>query len=123
MIYRVEEAIDKGIKAFILKRRIILPFKCHVLKITIGGETFSDTKPPNDRHIIVEQDPINTSIYFLDVSSLRELRSKHPTVYAIVADYDSNLADPQTHIPIAIEITEGHEAPIRKLKPSELYIE
>ncbi len=118
MLYRVREAISRQIPAYAFRRRVILPFKCHVLKITVGNQTYTDFQPPYDKDIAIEQAPLNTIVTFMHLDSLREV----DRIVMVVADYDANLADPNTHIPIVLRLGEGHQVPVEYLSKDELYI-
>lgn len=120
----IERAIKEGRRAFVHGRRIILPFRCYVLKVTIGKETYNDFYPPNDKEIAIEHTPQNTILYFLRYTDLAgELSERERHIKLIVADENADLTDPSTHKKIYIDVGGGHQAPIGFLSEDELFIE
>ncbi len=105
---RIREAILAGKKAYVLGSQLILPFRCHVYKITLEHETFHRL----DQEFVFRNTPRNTVIFFRRGSWRDHVSPNHPHAIFLAADWDVDLTNPQNHILFLVKIYPGREAPL-----------
>ncbi len=115
----IKQAILSGKNAFVLGPQLILPFRCHVLKITIDRETFTNIY---EKFKFVET-PQNTLIV------LRKGVWFDPSIHSsidvtiVACDWGVDLTDPSTHEIFKVHIGPTHTAKLELLSQDQLYIE
>ena len=117
----INDALKENRKGFYIGHRLILPFKCQILKIIFHNEIF--TELVGGKHIKLNQDPKNTSVYIRTAGKLTNFMNTYEVVKMIVAEMDADLTDPSTHIKIICEIKENHEVNIHLPSEDMLFIE
>ncbi len=117
----IKQSLASDSKGFYIGHRLILPFRCQVLKIIVDGHIF--TEMVGSDHIKLQQDSKNTSIYFRYTGKLDNHVGTYKVVKLIVAEWESDLCDMGTHIKLVCEIGEKHEVTIHEPNDDMLFIE
>ncbi|MCB0832395.1 MAG: hypothetical protein KDC45_02925 [Bacteroidetes bacterium] len=80
----VKSCLESGKKALTFGNRLILPFHCRFISITVGLGMSTLSEPDiyhdfssDDRDLIVEVDDLYTSVYFLTKNNLRKEFGQH----------------------------------------------
>ncbi len=121
MARTVQEALEKKLTGFHIGQRLILPFRCQLIKLIAKNEIYTEFVGGED--IKISQDPQNTSIYFRNMGRLRNFLGDYGLIKMVVAEWDADLTDPRTHIKIVVELEEHHIARIYEPDNDILFIE
>ncbi|MCH8902945.1 MAG: hypothetical protein IIA45_03405 [Bacteroidetes bacterium] len=121
MAMTIKEALESGKQGFHIGRRLILPFKCQLIKIIVEREIYTELIGSKD--VKINQDPQNTSIYFRAIGDLDKVIGSFEVIKLIVAEEGAELTDITTHIKLVCEIAEGHEVNIHVPSDDMLFIE
>lgn len=117
----IKTALAKGKNGFYIGHRLVLPFKCQIIKIIFEGEIY--TELVGGKHLKLHQDPMNTSIYIQSSGRLSNYVDSYKTIKIVVCEMDADICDLDTHIKIICEIKEGHKVLIHKPSDDMLFIE
>lgn len=115
----IREAIIQGKHAFVLGSQLILPFRCYVLKITVGHETYTDLY----QKVKILSMPRNTILVLRGKAWQDEVPESTPYVILVVAEEDTDLSEKKNHWIVRIKIGPSHTAPVEFLPPDVLYVE
>lgn len=121
MALSVKEAIAQKKNGFYIGHRLILPFKCQILKVIVDSEIF--TELVGGKNLKLYQDPQNTSIYIRTIGKLNNYIDTYKSIKIIVAEWDADLTDINTHQKLVCEIQDGHEVLIGEPDEDLLFIE
>lgn len=121
MARTIQQALDEGKEGFHIGTRLILPFKCQIIKIIIESEIFTELIGSKD--IKLAQDIENTSIYFRSHGSLDKTIGKYEVVKIVASEWDADLSDVNTHIKLICEIGDTHVVKIHLPSEDMLFIE
>ena len=100
-------AINAKKSGYHIGQRLILPFRCQMVKMMVEGEII--TEFVGSKHIKLSQDPKNTSIYFRSSGNLDNFVDSYKVVKLIVSEWDADLTDMANHIKLICRIEENHE--------------
>lgn len=117
----IKQSLTNEYKGFYIGQRIILPFKCQIIKLIVKGEIITEMVGSSD--VKISQDPKNTSIYFRSVGKLSNFIGSYQAIKMIVCEWDDNLCDIDNHVKIICEIGENHEVEIHTPDDDMLFIE
>jgi hypothetical protein len=117
----VKEAIQKKQEGFHIGQRLVLPFRCQLIKMMAGGEIF--TEFIGSKHVKVSQDPKNTSVYFRTAGKLDNMVGTYKVVKMIVCEWDADITDLDNHIKIICEMEDGHAVNLHEPSEDMLFIE
>ncbi|NNC95372.1 MAG: hypothetical protein HKN92_07395 [Chitinophagales bacterium] len=121
MDIEVRTSLNEDKKGFYIGDRLILPFKCHIIKIIAGHNIFTEMVGSN--HIKISQEPHNTSIYFRSGGKLANYLNPEKTVKMVVCDLNKELTEIGNHIKLIIEIEENHKVTIHEPSDDMIFIE
>ena len=117
----INQALEEGKDGFHIGTRLILPFRCQIIKIIIESEIF--TEMVGSKNIKLSQDAQNTSIYFRSHGSLDKTIGKYEVIKIVVAELEADLSDVSNHIKIICEIGDTHVVKIHVPSEDMLFIE
>ncbi len=117
----IEAKLAEGTAGFYIGSRLILPFKCTIIKLIVDNHIFTEFVGSED--VKVSQEAKNTSIYFRESGRLRHFEGSYESIKLIVAGLDEDLCDRATHLKVICSIKENHEAPLRMAGREDLFIE
>lgn len=117
----VKQALEQKSEGYHIGHRIILPFRCQIIKIIVEGTIL--TEMVGSDQIKIQQDPKNTSIYIRSVSDLNNFVGSYKVVKMAVCEWDADLCNPDNHIKLICEIKEGHAIVIHEPSDDMLFIE
>ena len=118
---RIKEALAQNKQGFFIDHRIILPFKCNIIKIMVGGDVI--TEMVGGKEVKLHQENFNTSIYFRTIGKLENYVGTYKVIKLIVAEMDSDLTDMDQHIKLVCEFEEPHGVVIHEPDDDMLFIE
>ncbi|GEM_PF-1472748 len=113
MARTIRQALKEGKNGYHIGGRLILPFRCQLLKLVIKDEIH--TEFVGNEHVKISQDPQNTSIYFRETGRLVSFLGEYHPIKMIAAEWDADLTDPSTHIKLIVELEDFHIARIKPL--------
>ena len=73
----ITEAVKAKNSGFHIGQRLILPFRCQVIKLMVGGEIY--TEFVGSKHVKISQDPKNTSLSVAAVGARTNRSAMEPT--------------------------------------------
>ena len=117
----IKSALKVKKKGFHIGHRLVLPFRCQVLKLIVEAEIF--TELVGSKHIKLQQGPQNTSIYFRDIGKLSNFIGTYKVIKLIACEWDTDLSDMNNHIKLICEIKDNHQVDIHKPSDDRLFIE
>ncbi len=118
----IESKLNADEKGFYIGNRLILPFRCNLIKLIADNHIYTEFVGNED--VKVSQDTHNTSIYFRESGRLKRFDDdSYELVKLVVADLDVNLCDRSNHIKLICELGENHTVTVRKATREDLFIE
>lgn len=98
----ITNVVNSDSKGFYVGNRLILPFKCQLLKLIVDGHIYTEFVGNED--IKISQDPKNTSVYFREVGKLSHFEDTYKSIKMIVAGEDEDLTDHDKHLKLVCYI-------------------
>lgn len=117
----IKQALEQKKDGFYIGHRLILPFRCQLIKIIAEGEII--TEMVGGEEIKIQQDPKNTSIYFRSIGRLENFIQSYRVIKLIVCEWDSELCDINNHIKLICEVKDKHSVAIHLPSDDMLFIE
>ena len=117
----IKYALKNNRKGFHIGNRIILPFKCHLIKLIADSHIVTEFSGSDD--IKITQSPKNTSVYFTERGAIRSMIDKYKVVKLIACEEDSDLTTADNHIKLVCEIDSNHVVLIYEPNEDMLFIE
>lgn len=117
----IKDALAKNKDGYYIGNRMVLPFKCQIIKIMFDKETHHQMVG-NDE-IQLHQDPMNTSIYFPKISDLNRWVNTHYPIKLIVAEMDADLTHQDMHVKLVGDIEEDHILKVHPPDENVIWIE
>lgn len=121
MAKTIKEALNQEAEGFYIGTRLILPFKCQLLKLIIKGEIFTEMVGSDD--IKIHQDAQNTSVYFRSSGNLSSSIDSYRSIKMIAAEEDADISKPETHIKLICKVKDDHLVLIEEPDEDTLFIE
>ncbi len=122
MAYRtIKEALAEDKKGFHIGQRLILPFRCQLIKLIFDNEIHTEMVGNPD--IKLHQDPRNTSIYVTSRGRLSNFIGRYKYIKLIVCEWDDDLCDVTTHQKLICELHDNHEVDIAVPSEDTLFVE
>ncbi len=118
---KIKEAIGLKRNGFFIGHRLILPFRCQLIKIIVDREII--TEMVGGENIKIQQDPKNTSIYIRSIGNLSNYIDSYKVVKLIVCEWEDDLCDVENHIKLICEIEDNHKVSIHKPSDDMLFFE
>ncbi len=81
----IEEIISEKQNGLHYGNRIILPFKCHFLKVIFNDDIITDFSS-GAKGIFIREEEEFTDVYFHDYSNLKEELSKYENIKMVVVE-------------------------------------
>lgn len=119
--YTVKAAMAEQRKGYYIGQRLILPFKCQLVKIIFDGEIYTEMVGNED--IKLHQDPQNTSIYVTTKGRLSNYIGRYKFIKLIVCELEDDLCDIANHRKLMCSINDNHEVLIETPSDDMLFIE
>jgi len=116
----LQEIINSDKKGYYTGKRMILPFKCNIIKLIVDGHIFTEFVGSED--IKISQDFQNTSIYFREIGKLKQFEGSYSLIRIIIAPWEEDLTDKTQHIKLICKIVENHEVEIELPDQDVLFI-
>lgn len=117
----IKSALAQGKNGFHIGHRLILPFRCQIIKIIVDNAIY--TQMIGHKDIKLHQDPKNTSIYFTAKGQLANYIGSYEQIKLIVCEEDDDLCDLSSHMKIICTIEEHHKVNIETATSDTLFIE
>lgn len=117
----IHNALDNNLTAYYIGNRLILPFKCQLIKVIVESHIFTDMSGSDE--LKIEQGPRNTSIYIKNTGMLRSFFDTYKTIKMVCSEYDTDLTDAEKHVKLVCRIGEKHQATIETPGEDILFIE
>lgn len=121
MALTIQEALKDNRDGFYIGHRLILPFKCNVIKVIIENEIY--TELVGSDHIKISQDSQNTSLYMRSAGRLNNQVGTYNVIKLVVADLDADLTLIENHVKLICEINDKHSVAIHAPDDNILFIE
>ena len=117
----IKNALENKRKGFHIGNRIILPFKCQLIKIIADGDIVTEFSGSDD--VKINHSVKNTSIYFSEKGAIRSMIDTYKVVKVIACEEDSDISIPENHIKLVCEIDSDHVVLIYEPTEDMLFIE
>ncbi|MDB4835216.1 hypothetical protein OAH12_01390 [Cyclobacteriaceae bacterium] len=114
------EIVNSDKKGFYIGTRLILPFKCNLIKLIADSHIF--TEFVGNDHVKISQTNLNTSIYFRDTGKLSQFEGGYKCIKLIVTSEDEDLTVQDNHIKIICHILENREVELEVPGENDLFI-
>lgn len=106
----VNEALNNNSKGFYTGHRLVLPFRCQILKMMVQGEVI--TEFVGGDNVKIHQDPVNTSVYLRTRGSLNEMSEGYQLIKFLVCEWNADVCDRDNHIKIVCKTLANNEIEI-----------
>lgn len=113
--------VNSDKKGFYIGERMILPFKCNLIKLIVDNSIYYEFVGNDD--IKLSQEKFNTSIYFRSKGRLSTFEDSYEAIKLVVASEDVDLTDKSNHIKIVCYIKKKREVEISLPDDDILFIE
>lgn len=113
--------VNSDKKGFHIGTRMILPFKCNIIKLIADSNIF--TEFVGSEHVKVSQTNLNTSIYFRETGRLSKFSGGYKSIKLIVTSEDEDLTIIKNHVKIICHILDNHEVELEVPGEDDLFIE
>ncbi len=117
---QILDIINGEDRAYYTGNRIILPFKCQLLKVIADSRIYSDFAESDD--IKVVDSPKNTSMYLHETGRLFRFEGGHKLIKMVLAPFDADLCDRSQHIKMVCQIEDNHQVDLRLPGKDDLFI-
>ena len=117
----IVEIVKSDKKGFYIGSRMILPFKCNLIKLIADNHIF--TEFVGNDHLKIAQTAKNTSIYFRETGRLSKFEGGYKNIKLILASEESDLTDVSNHIKVICHILENREVTLSLPTENDLFIE
>lgn len=117
----IEKSIQENKKGFYIGTRMILPFKCQIIKIVVDNHIYTEFVGNND--IKISQDAQNTSLYFREAGRLHHFEGSYEKIKMVIADFDCDLCDRNNHKKVICKIEDNRYVSYRLATKEDLFIE
>lgn len=121
MAYTIKQALKENRNGFYIGHRLVLPFKCQILKIIFDNEIF--TELVGGKNLKLFQDPNNTSIYISSHGKLSNFMDRYKVVKLIICELEDDVCNVDTHTKLICEIKDNHQVAIHAPTDDMLFIE
>ncbi len=113
--------VDSDKKGFHIGERLILPFRCNLIKLIVDNKIYTEFVGNHD--VKLSQENRNTSIYFRSAGRLSSFEGSYELIKMVIASEDVDLTDRSTHIKIVCHILDDREVEISQPDDDILFIE
>lgn len=113
--------VNSDKKGFHIGERLILPFKCNLLKLIVDNKIYTEFVGNDD--VKISQEAHNTSIYFRSAGRLSSFEGSYELIKIVVASETVDLTDRKNHIKIVCHILDDREVEIELPGDDILFIE
>lgn len=113
--------VNSDKKGFHIGTRLILPFKCNIIKLIADSNIF--TEFVGSEHVKVSQTKLNTSIYFRDTGRLSKFSGGYKSVKLIITSEEEDLTVRENHLKIICHILENREVELEVPSENDIFIE
>ncbi len=118
----IEDTLKNNLTGLYYGNRILLPFKCWLLKLMIDDDIIMDFSP-GSKSIYFNETESFTEIYFKQFKSLKEAVTKYESIKMIVVEKDKDVFDFNNHYKLVVHLEEEHKLTIEKTDEDILFIE
>lgn len=119
---KIDEVLSEKIYGLYYGNRLILPFKCHFLKVIVDDEVITDFSRAS-KGIFIREEEDFTDVYFLDFKNLTDSITKYEAIKMVVVEKGENIFDIKNHKKIALYLEEKHKLKIESTDEDILFIE
>lgn len=117
----IKEGLNSQLKGFHIGNRLVLPFRCQLIKLIIDSDIVTEFVGGGD--VKVHQDPKNTSIYFRHQGKLKNYIDSYSAIKIIACDWNDDICDMKNHIKLICEVGDHHAVNIHEPNDDMLFIE
>jgi hypothetical protein len=103
----ITNVVNSESKGFYVGNRLILPFRCQLLKLIVDGHIYTEFVGNED--IKISQESKNTSLYFREIGKLSHFEDTYKSIKMIVSGEDEDLTDQKTHLKLVCYIHDNNE--------------
>jgi len=118
----IDEILKKKQNGLYYRRRIILPFNGHLVKVIIEDNILTDFSP-SSKHIYVKEDKGFMSIYFKEYKDLEEDITKYEAIKIVIVEDGKDMFNLKNHRKLALYLHGNHELKIESADDDMLFIE
>jgi len=118
----INEVLDNKLSGLYFNNRVLLPFSCHILKLSIENDLITDFSSCC-KGVYVAENPDFMEIYFHDYKDLAEVVTKYKSIKMIVVEKGNDVFDKKNHIKIGLRPAAKHKLLIEPLTEDQIFIE
>ncbi len=118
----IKEILGNGAYGLYFGNRVLLPFRCHVLKVIFENEIITDFSSSQKGACYKIQKDF-TELYFHEVDDLEEVVSEYKGIKMVVVQEGNDIFDFNNHEKLNILLDENHKLKIEKVEDDILFFE
>ncbi len=117
----IVDVLNSDKKGFYIGARLILPFRCNLIKLIADSHIFTEFVGSED--VKIAQTEKNTSIYFREIGRLKDFEDSYKSIKIIISSEEADLTDKDNHIKVICHILKDREVELEVPGPDDLFIE
>lgn len=121
-MHTIKEAFEKKKNGLFYGNRIILPFKCTILKLIYQSEIITDFSECSSDVVICEGENF-TDIYMKKHKYLKDDISKYENIKLVAVETGSDIFDFSNHIKVILTLNDDHKIKIEKPTDDQVFID
>lgn len=118
----MKEILEGDSSALYFGNRILLPFRCHILKAVFENDIIMDFSHTNSGACYNIRESF-TEIYFHGVKDLEDKVSKYKDIRLVVVEEGSDIFDFDNHKKLSLFINGDHKVTIKEINGDILFFE
>ena len=118
----IGEVLSNKLSGLYYNNRVLLPFSCHLLKLSIGNDLITDFSPCC-RGVHISENEDFMEIYFSDYKDLYEALGKYEHIKMIIVEKGKDVFDDNNHITLGLKPAENHVLQIEQIGENIIFIE
>lgn len=119
---KISEALALNKNGLHYNNRLILPFKCHLLKIMIEEDIITDFSSCSPHVDIMEYENF-TDIYFKKYKDLKDELSQFENIKMIICEKDADIFDLNSHLKLILYLENDHIVRIETPSENQIVID
>jgi hypothetical protein len=118
----IKEVLEKGGYGLYFGNRVLLPFRCHILKVIFENEIITDFSS-SKRGACYKMVDNFTEIYFHEVDDLSEVVTEFKGIKMIVVQEGNDVFNFEDHEKLNVLLDGEHKLKIEKVEDDILFFE
>lgn len=117
---QILEIVKSDKKGYYTGNRLILPFRCNILKLIVKSHIYTEFVGNSD--IKVSQETKNTSVYFRETGRLSRFEGSYQNIKMLIASEEDDLTDQSKHIRVICHVLSHRQIDLEMVSNDDLFL-